>query len=152
MHYYICKYNDFFRGKKTKLTKAKVLFDSGCSSTIASKHLCKKLCLKNDSTSKWMTQAGEFTTTKKWATKFVLPEFTVNKIIDWNVHVFENKNPMYDLIIGRDLLHELGIDLLFSEGIMKWDTVIVPMKPKSFLSNSNLEKIEKECYEANDKD
>jgi hypothetical protein len=34
----------------------------------------------------------------------------------------------YDMIIGRDLLQELGIDLLFSLGVIKWDKASVPIE------------------------
>jgi hypothetical protein len=37
----------------------------------------------------------------------------------------------YDMIIGRDLLHELGIYLLFSLGVMRWDNATVPMREQS---------------------
>jgi hypothetical protein len=36
----------------------------------------------------------------------------------------DNRLSNYDMIIGRDLLHELGIDLLFSTGEMKWGQAI----------------------------
>jgi hypothetical protein len=42
----------------------------------------------------------------------------------------------YDMIISRDLLHELGIDLLFSLGVMKWDNATVPMRDPSQLRDS----------------
>jgi hypothetical protein len=34
----------------------------------------------------------------------------------------------YNMIIGRDLVHEVGIDLLFSLGVMKWDNASVPIE------------------------
>ena len=34
----------------------------------------------------------------------------------------------YNMIIGRDLLHCIGIDILFSERTIKWNHVSVPMK------------------------
>ena len=33
----------------------------------------------------------------------------------------------YDCIIGRDLVKTLGIHLIFSEGMMMWDDIRVPM-------------------------
>ncbi len=32
------------------------------------------------------------------------------------------------MIIGRDLLGELGINFLFKEGIMEWDNATTPMQ------------------------
>jgi hypothetical protein len=39
----------------------------------------------------------------------------------------------YDMIIGKDLLHKLGIDLLFTLGVIKWDNATVPMRDPSQL-------------------
>jgi hypothetical protein len=35
------------------------------------------------------------------------------------------------MIIGRDSLHELGIDLLLNLGVIKWDNATVPMRDPS---------------------
>ena len=47
-------------------------------------------------------------------------------------HTFDlNKNEegiRYDMIIGRDLLNQLNIDVRFSDGTIKWEDQIVPMK------------------------
>ena len=34
--------------------------------------------------------------------------------------VNKSKDSKYDMIIGSDILHELGIDLLFSEERIRW--------------------------------
>ena len=34
----------------------------------------------------------------------------------------------YDMIIGRDLLSELNIDVRFSDGTIKWEDQVIPMK------------------------
>ena len=42
----------------------------------------------------------------------------------------------YDMIIGRDLMDSIGLDLLFSENLMRWDNATVPMRDNSlFLEN-----------------
>jgi hypothetical protein len=52
---------------------------------------------------------------------------------------FSGKLNIYDMTIGRDLLHELGIDLLFSTKEMKWDQATVPMRdPAQLPSRSAL--------------
>jgi hypothetical protein len=58
----------------------------------------------------------------------------------------------YDMIIGRDLLHELGIDLLFSSGVMKWDNATVPMQDPSQLLASNLDAFENKIFSMHDPD
>ena len=35
----------------------------------------------------------------------------------------------YSLIIGQDLLHELGVDISFSSKTMTWNNVTIDMKP-----------------------
>jgi hypothetical protein len=54
----------------------------------------------------------------------ILPAFHQGKDISWNMYVdeFDARLNSYDMIIGRDLLHELGVDLLFSLGVMKGTT------------------------------
>ena len=56
----------------------------------------------------------------------------------------------YDMIIGRDLLTELGIDLLFSTGEMKWAQASVPMRDPSQLQASQLDALENEVYSMHD--
>ena len=43
------------------------------------------------------------------------------------MHVTEQKSN-YDMIIGRDILLELGINLNFKDMMVQWDTAIIPMK------------------------
>ena len=58
----------------------------------------------------------------------------------------------YDMIIGRDLLSELGIDLLFSSGEMKWEQAIVPMRDPSQLQPTEIDALENEIYSMHDPD
>ena len=43
------------------------------------------------------------------------------------MHVTEQKSN-YDMIIGRDILSELGINLNFKDMTVQWDTAVIPMK------------------------
>ncbi len=58
----------------------------------------------------------------------------------------------YDMIIGRDLLTELGIDLMFSSGEMKWEQAIVPMRDPAQLRPSEIDAFENEIYSMHDPD
>ena len=40
----------------------------------------------------------------------------------------------YDMIIGADLMTELGIDLLYSDQLMVWENNEVPIKPHGFVA------------------
>ena len=66
----------------------------------------------------WETQAGKFTTSKKADIDFFLPEFSATKIVTWKSHVDESTNGKYDMILGRDLLTALGLDLNFSDNVI----------------------------------
>jgi len=56
------------------------------------------------------------------------------------------------MIIGRDLLTGLGIDLLFSTWEMKWEQASVPMQDPSQLQASEIDALENEIYSMHDPD
>ena len=59
---------------------------------------------------------------KKCKTTFILKEFHENKSIELNLHVDSTPGPhCYDMIIGRNVMGELGISLNFEEQTMFWD-------------------------------
>jgi hypothetical protein len=57
-----------------------------------------------------------------------------------------NSVDSYDMIIGRDLLEELGINFLFSQGIITWDNASIPMHNPSWLDASRIDDLEKEIF------
>ena len=62
--------------------------------------------------SQWATKTGTFTTDKKCKITFMLPSFHKHRDITWEAHVEESEkgSSRYDMIIGRDLLHELDME------------------------------------------
>ena len=65
-----------------------------------------------------------------------MPELHQNRIINHETHV-TNAKMGYDMIIGMDLMSELGIDILNSTHSIKWDEAEIPMRPQdSTLENS----------------
>jgi hypothetical protein len=58
------------------------------------------------------TGNGEMKTNGKVATCLLLPKFYANCIIEHEFHIMNNSLP-YDVIIGNDLMRELGILLDF---------------------------------------
>ena len=130
--------------KAKDLKRLKILFDTGCSGTIVNRSVVKKLAKKNCSTTKWSTKTGSLKTNRKCKIKIILPEFHPNREIEWSAYVDDNSSlqSRYDLIIGRDMLNELGIDFLFSTGQMCWDNATVYMRsPDSF---DNIDSLEEE--------
>ena len=71
--------------------------------------IVEKLKTKPIGKTKWSTKAGMFETSRKVKCNFTLPEFHGGRDILWNMYVDESdsKDCSYDMIIGRDLLHEL---------------------------------------------
>jgi len=103
------------------MQKMNILFDSGCGATLVKEAFLRKLPQTSTSKTTWTTKAGAFTTSRKCKCKFTLPEFHEHREIEWNVYVDESKSSLgtYDMIIGRDLMEAIGMDLLFSENLMK---------------------------------
>ena len=80
---------------------------------------------------------------------FTLPEFSDKKIIKWNFNVFEDKNLEYDLIIGRDLMSVLKLDILFSKNVVSSEGVEIPMVDFRQLSKYEFTKKELKAFISN---
>ena len=105
----------------------RILLDSGASSSIIFQPKHINLTLYDAKPTRWNTSAGPFMTDKKAKIQLKLPEFNQTAIIETKVHM-SKASSAYDLIIGCDLMQELGIDLQFSQGLMTWNDVSIPMK------------------------
>lgn len=115
------------RRGKLKPTTIRALLDSGASETLLHKKFAKKLRVhssKNGGTN-WSTPGGRMTTDKKAKIQFTLPELHDDRLIEWNAHV-ANDLGNYDMIIGRDILDFLSIDLRFSTKEVEWDHCTMP--------------------------
>ena len=60
----------------------------------------------------------KFTSSKKVNIDFFSPEFSATKIMTWKFNVDVSTNGRYDMILGRDLLTSLGLDLNFYENVI----------------------------------
>ena len=91
--------------------------------------------MQNDTTTNWITKGANFQTSKKCKSTFILKEFYENKSIEWNLHVGTTPSPHhYDMILGCDVMSELGIMLNFKDQTMTWDDSTINMKdPESLL-------------------
>lgn len=112
---------------KSKFIEA--LLDSGSTATIINKEFVKKLTLRQSNSTEWNTAAGTFTTTHVCDMKLTLPEFSMTRTVHATVHVTDQVMTR-DLIIGRELLNDLGIDIKFSTNTIQWGDLEIPMKPK----------------------
>ena len=119
---------------------ARVLIDSGASHTIfLHRFACDKFARRvyKSPETEWSTRGGVFTTTRKADVAFVLPELTSHRIIKAKVFVDTTTAPTdtdYDIIIGRDLLTQLGLILDFQACTITWDGVVASMKERGALS------------------
>ena len=108
-----------------------VLIDSGASHSMAKASLFKKYkkSFFRKEKSSYKTAAGTFESRFNMSLTFKLDEFGGNTKIHHNFDLDENEDGIgYDMIIGRDLLNELNIDVRFSDKTIKWEDQLVPMK------------------------
>jgi hypothetical protein len=74
---------------------------------------------------------------------FSLPEFNLKKQMytSWAFHVDDRSesSSTYEMIIGRDLLGELGIIMNFNDHTVIWDTDTIPMKDRDISTLSSVE-------------
>jgi hypothetical protein len=123
---------------KSSIHKLRVLFDSGSSGSIIVAKFVKNLHIENDTKTEWLTKGGTFCTSGKCTTNFILNEFYESKVIEWILHVDKTFGPhRYDMIIGRDLMSQLGIILDFDGQIMTWDESTIKMKEYEDLLDIN---------------
>ena len=111
---------------KSKPVTLKALLDSGASATLIVEKYTKKL-KKRQVPQGWSTPGGDLTTNKMVKTQFTMPELQDDKIIEWNMHVTKDLGN-YDMIIGRDVLQFLGINIQFSTQEVVWDYASMPFK------------------------
>jgi hypothetical protein len=98
----------------------------------------KKLHIQNDTKTEWLTKGGTFHTSGKGKTSFILNEFYKSKVIEWILHVNKTFSPhQYDMIIGHDLMSQLGIIFNFYGQTMTWDKSTIKMKEYKDLLDIN---------------
>ena len=114
--------------KKGKGKMNRALLDSSCTKPIILK------CFISPSERKLLSKRGccryekygdHFTSNSTASVAFRLIEFNKNKdlLINYKFQVDEvnkSKDSRYDMIIGNDILHDLGIDLMFSKETIWW--------------------------------
>jgi hypothetical protein len=94
------------------------LIDSGSSSSLLSKAVVENTSFTIEQTSKktlWDTQAGSFKTNSfVLLERYFLPQFTTQRKITNTFHLFDKlKEDGYDVIIGRDILKDMGLQIYY---------------------------------------
>ena len=67
------------------------------------------------------TQAGNITTNSKVKVDFTLTALSAMNVVTWKCHVNDSAKGRYNMILGRDILTELGLNLKLSEHAIKAD-------------------------------
>jgi uncharacterized protein YdhG (YjbR/CyaY superfamily) len=113
--------------KKTK--KVKALVDSGASHcflvTSIAKHFKRSSSLRQHA---FATVAGPVKPKARTQVKFKLPELSSSAKFQAHFYVSDELCG-YDMILGRDFLREIKLDILFSEDVLRWNDMDIRMKP-----------------------
>ena len=89
-----------------------------------------KLRVKNTSAAVWKMGNGNIKTNKKGKTHFILPELYPKRIIEHTFHLLPTTTGGYDMIIGTDLMSELGLKLNFQDACVEWEDASMPFKDR----------------------
>ena len=107
------------RKGRVKFKNFCILLDSGCIPTIVMGRLIEKLHHDKYALMQWNTQAGNITTNLKVKVDFTLPALSTTNVVTWNCHVENSAKGRYDMILGRDLLTELVLNLKLFEHVIE---------------------------------
>jgi len=116
----------------------KTLIDHGASHSIINKRcLPKRAEPKSTESISFSTTGGSFDSSSYILMEdFRLPEFNRNRSVDCvRAAVFDNPSIKYDLILGRDFLNKVGIDVKSSNLTCEWCGDSIPFKLPSYITN-----------------
>jgi len=118
----------------------RALLDTGTSATIILRPFVKKgrISANKKDQMKWNTMGGTFLTKRKATLDFKFPELN-NKTVTWTCHVDDTHKPheaSYDMIIGMDLMVDIGIFVNTATRTVDWGDHSTPLKPRGCLADS----------------
>ena len=111
------------------------LADTGTSSSLASSTVVGPRSKKKKKVeASYQTQVGVFHTEQEAEVDNVrLPQFTTKRSFRATFNLFTPSNDTkYDIIIGRDIMQELGLDVLNSSRTFRWGEIEVPMVERGY--------------------
>ena len=109
------------RKGKAKFKKSRSIFNSSCSYMVVMVRIVEKLHPDKYYEMQWHTQAGNITTNLKVNIDFTLPALSTTNVMTWKYHVGDSAKGRYYMILGRDLLTELVLNLKFYDRVIESD-------------------------------
>jgi hypothetical protein len=81
--------------------------------------------ISSDLKTKWMTQAGTFEMEGAVRVEnYIVPQFTNKKKVSSQFHMFDKTaGDTYDMIIGQDILLEIGLNICYNKVKFIWDEI-----------------------------
>ena len=115
--------------KKIQKRPLMVLMDTGSEKSVIKATHSHHGIVKEGHTMKFRTPSGTFSSKKVTDTEFFLNEFSELRHIRWKFHVLpgEDCKLPYDMIISRDLMRKLKMDVFYSDNVVTWDELRLPM-------------------------
>ena len=77
---------------------------------------------------------------------FTLTEFSDKKIINHKFNLFESTDLGYDMVIGRDIMYKLGMDISFEHKNISWEGIVIPMRDFNKLRKYKMSKLELKAF------
>jgi hypothetical protein len=123
------------------LVPIRALLDTGTSKTIMLRKFVKKGRAKGykGKSTVWQTLGGTYTTKRKALLDFKFPELSTTREVSWVCHVddrTESKTALYDMIIGMDLMCDIGIYVNTKDKTVVWEDIAVPLKERGDLQDT----------------
>ena len=118
------------------------LLDTGCSDSILLRDYVKRGRAKSfkGKPTVWDTMGGKFVTKQKALIDFKFPELDYNKSITHICHIdskTDKKKALYDMIIGMDLMTEIGIYVNTETKNVCWQGANIPLRQRGVLQNKD---------------
>ena len=107
------------RKGKAKFKNFCILLDNECSSMIIMGRLVGNIHQYKCATMQWHLQARNITIDIRVRINLNTPALIVTSVVTWNCHLDESAKGRHDMILGRDILTELGLNLKFSEHVIE---------------------------------
>ena len=95
----------------------------------------KRQSKKTKQERQWSTAADFLTTNTNTATSFSFPDLYANKLINQSLYLVNLNIDSYDMIIGRDLISSLGIDIHGADITIHWYYAAIPCRDIDYTTN-----------------